>query len=50
MNIFELSGNSIIELDWVETLILNKKKIISKTIEGLITDPEELCRYDHGLY
>ena len=49
MKIFELSGNSIIELDWVEAVILNKEDHI-ETIEGLITDPEELCRYDHGLY
>lgn len=50
MKIFELSGNSITDLDWVEAVILNKEEDHIETIEGLISDPEELYRYDHDLY
>ena len=36
MEKFELSGNNIIELDWVEAVILNKEEVHIETIEGLI--------------
>ncbi len=50
MKIFELSGNSITDLDWVEVVILNKKEDHIENVEGLISDHEELYRYDHDLY
>ena len=48
MKIFELQGNSIKELDWVEAVILNKKEEeYIPTDPNIISDPEELYSWTY---
>ena len=47
MKIFELTGTSIKELDWVEAIILNKEEEYIPTDPSIISDPYELYSWTY---